>query len=232
MSKTIMKDILKKVFYCIPSSYIWMFHHVTSTPQIRRSGCLLDTEKFEMIISEYHNYQDLENVIAHPGERGIAITFDDGLEDIYTVAYPYLKKKGIPFTIFIVTDFIGKSGYLSEQQLIELSQDGLCTVGSHGVTHEVLTKLSYYKVEKELKNSKEILERIIGKKVDIFAYSHGGYDGTIYKLAKKYYKYAMSVIELPCNVYTQRKKFSLPRYNIDNETFDKQWMKFAGMIKE
>src|SRR5579864_379815 len=36
-----------------------------------------------------------------------AITFDDGYRDFYSHALPLLKKKGIPATVFVVTDLVG-----------------------------------------------------------------------------------------------------------------------------
>ena len=30
------------------------------------------------------------------------ITFDDGLQDVYRVVYPELKKRGIPFLMFVI----------------------------------------------------------------------------------------------------------------------------------
>lgn len=43
-----------------------------------------------------------------PGEKPLAIvTFDDGYRDVYEVAMPLLKRKGIPFTAYVVTDLVG-----------------------------------------------------------------------------------------------------------------------------
>jgi peptidoglycan/xylan/chitin deacetylase (PgdA/CDA1 family) len=39
-----------------------------------------------------------------------AITFDDGYSDVYYNAFPLLKRKGIPSTVFVVTDLVGTDG--------------------------------------------------------------------------------------------------------------------------
>jgi peptidoglycan/xylan/chitin deacetylase (PgdA/CDA1 family) len=39
-----------------------------------------------------------------------AITFDDGFHDVYDVAFPLLKSKGIPAAVFVVTSLVGTSG--------------------------------------------------------------------------------------------------------------------------
>ena len=39
-----------------------------------------------------------------PPPRSIVVTFDDGFANNYTVAYPLLKRYGVPFTIFLTPD--------------------------------------------------------------------------------------------------------------------------------
>ncbi len=50
----------------------------------------------------------------------VALTFDDGYRDNYEIVYPILKRKGLPATYFIVTDYIGKDMPLWYNQLFEL----------------------------------------------------------------------------------------------------------------
>lgn len=221
MLKSDVKNILRKLVYSFPSSYVFMFHHVTDNPEIKKSGCLLETIQFQEIVNLHEHYVTLDAVVEKPSCKGISITFDDGLLDLYTVAYPFLKKKGIPFTAFIVTEYLDKQGYITKEQLKEMSKDPLVTIGSHGVTHKVLPQLTAEDKKNELINSKRIIEDIIGKEVSYYAYSHGQYDQDTLKHARVY-KAAFSTTERPLNIITGRNKYTIPRYNIDTNTYRKQ----------
>lgn len=48
---------------------------------------------------------------------GIAITFDDGYNDIYQHALPILRRKGIPATVFVVSDLIDTRQLLIHDEL-------------------------------------------------------------------------------------------------------------------
>jgi peptidoglycan/xylan/chitin deacetylase (PgdA/CDA1 family) len=41
------------------------------------------------------------------GKPLAAVTFDDGYRDVYEHAFPLLQRKGIPFTVYVVTDLVG-----------------------------------------------------------------------------------------------------------------------------
>jgi peptidoglycan/xylan/chitin deacetylase (PgdA/CDA1 family) len=61
---------------------------------------------------------------AAPGKLGeklrVAITFDDGWEDNYTVAFPIICKYGIPVIIFVTSGFVGMNAPFWPEQVIGL----------------------------------------------------------------------------------------------------------------
>ena len=118
--------------------------------------------------------------------RVATVTFDDAYSCIITRVLPIIQEQDIPITVFLPVSFIGKYNewdeYLSNYKIInilswdeieKLSQDSHITFGSHGMSHTSLGKLSKNQTEKELKESKEILETHLRRKVNYFAFPYG-----------------------------------------------------------
>ena len=81
-------------------------------------------------------------------EKPVMITFDDGYESNYSLAFPVLQQHGFKATIFVIGVSIGKDSYkdtgvpmyphFSLEQAREMEASGLITVASHGWNvHEV-----------------------------------------------------------------------------------------------
>lgn len=225
-----LKKIAKKILYSIPSSAILIFHHISDNPPVCKSGCKLSYDKFTGLLEGFDNYATLTEVVEKPSERHIAVTFDDGLKDVYETAYPFLKERNIPFTVFIVTDFLDTEGYITTENLKELAADGLVTIGSHGVTHKNLNSLSAEEQKAELTESKRIIESIIGKPISNFAFSHGQYDKNTLDFMGTY-EYGFTVNACPLNFITVRNPKLVPRINVDNGSFDNAKQRLSKIFK-
>ena len=111
---------------------------------------------------------------------GIVITFDDGYEDNLIVAAPLLYEFEMPFSIFIITDYVKKSNnYLNEELLKELSNNPLVSIGSHSKSHAKLTNCSLGEVKREIRDSKSYLEDLLGERVTAFSYPHGKFNSLV-----------------------------------------------------
>jgi peptidoglycan/xylan/chitin deacetylase (PgdA/CDA1 family) len=75
-----------------------------------------------------------------------------------------------------------KNTFLSKLEIVELSK--LFQISSHGITHRYL--INHKKEsEKEISQSKVILEKLINKKIDTFCYPEGKNDADLQEFCKK-----------------------------------------------
>lgn len=111
------------------------------------------------------------------------ITFDDGYEDAATAALPILERYGFPATFYIVTEFVGRPGYLSWEQVALLHASGM-EIGSHSLTHPDLAALDLDAAEAQIVQSKAILEQQLGIPIRSFCYPIGSYSPEVADLVR------------------------------------------------
>jgi peptidoglycan/xylan/chitin deacetylase (PgdA/CDA1 family) len=90
-----------------------MYHGVTRDPLLVPNWCQLPAEKFqgqmEFLAAEYmvlplgEVVSRLERGQALP-HRAACITFDDGFRNVFTTAFPVLRRLGLSSTVFLVTE--------------------------------------------------------------------------------------------------------------------------------
>jgi peptidoglycan/xylan/chitin deacetylase (PgdA/CDA1 family) len=110
--------------------------------------------------------------------RPIAITFDDGCETDLIAAAPALKQSGFNATFYVIAGRLGKRGYLSRQQLRELSDEGF-EIGCHSMTHRYLSELDKESLRVEVVEAKKRIEQIIGKRVAGFSCPGGRWSAEV-----------------------------------------------------
>ena len=141
---------------------------IKEDPTIQRY--ILNQSQFGYLLGllSSRNCNTVQELAGQPGNNAIVLTFDDGLISDYEMALPLLVNSNIKATFFITAKNIGKPGYCDEAQLVEMSSAGM-EIGSHGLTHRYLTIMPDEEAKKEIRESKDIIEQIIGKSVNSYA---------------------------------------------------------------
>lgn len=123
-------------------------------------------------------------------QKPILITFDDGYRDNFTEAYPILKKHGFHATVFLISGDIGAPNFINGGDILAMSD--LVSFQSHTVRHYRLPDLSEDDAALELRQSKETIEALTGKRVIALSYPEGRYNRAVRRLARKYYDCAVT----------------------------------------
>ena len=119
-----------------------------------------------------------------PPAGRVALSFDDGMEDNYSVVLPLLGDYRVPATIYVATGLIGKRNpWLAEETGARMMDDtevqALAAagfeVGAHTVSHRDVSQLSREDCLREMVESRLALERLIELPVKTFAYPYCRY---------------------------------------------------------
>lgn len=115
---------------------------------------------------------------------------------------------------------------MTPAELISLVEGELIQIGSHSVTHPMLSELAESERRYEIEESKRMLEAIIARPVLGFSYPNGRYvDSDPDLVSQSGYRYACT--SQNGTIRSSNHPFTLPRFwpsNIDGESFN-SWLK-------
>lgn len=145
-----------------------------------------------------------------PGEKTVALTFDDGYRDNFLAAHPLLEKYGGKATLFLVEDRIDRDWSvaknprhadgelrrepkLTDDDVRTMLASGVWELGAHTVTHPLLPNLDAAAKALEIAGAKTALARRFGTPVESFAYPFGIFgDADRDAVANAGYRWAVS----------------------------------------
>lgn len=193
-----------KTAYIVP---ILMYHSIDEHSKSSKLSVSPESFARQMKFLHDNNYNvvTLEKAVSYilkkekPPARTIAVTFDDGFENNYTVAYPVLKKYNIPATMFVIVNRVGSPGFVNWEEVREMADSGLITIGNHTKVHFWLLGLDDRFLREEVIDSKKILEEKLGRSVNTFCYPMGSFDKES-KMAVENAGYLCAVATSPSDV--------------------------------
>ena len=127
-----------------------------------------------------------------------ALTFDDGFAALHEHVLPVLTRHRLPATVFLVAQTLTPAGQpvdwvdtpgsqplttLTLDQVREM-QDAGVDFQSHSWAHHDLTRLSYDECVRDLRESRELLSDLLGRRVTLLAYPRGLHDANVRRAAE------------------------------------------------
>ncbi len=165
---------------------------------------------------EFHNPNKLDQYFSiTKSQKKILITIDDAFESFYREAWPYLQKNKIPFILFVSTEPVGKKGYMTWDQIKEISNENFVLIGHHSHSHKYLIDLSNKEFITDIEKANKIFTKEFGKVPNLFSYPFGEYSKFMKDYISKNFDFAFGqhsgVIDL------NKDKFELPRFPINEK---------------
>ena len=182
--------------------------------------------QIDVFLEQIQLIKDLNYAFIHPNDfqknfevskkqKKILLTIDDAFQSFYEVAWPILKKNKIPFVLFVSTEPIGNSGYMTWEQIREIQKEKFSIIGHHSHSHEYLIEKSNQEFIKDIEQANIIFQDKIGYIPKLFSYPFGEYSDFMRNYISKNFDFAFGqhsgVIDL------NKEKFQLPRFPINEK---------------
>jgi len=175
--------------YVVP---IMMYHNVEDLDHHEANWVSSENFEYHMAFLRKHHYNviSLQDLVegTQAGRdfpyKTVAVTFDDGEDNVYTNAFSTLRKYDVPAILFIPSDDLNTEGFMTVAQVKEMHSAGIA-IGNHGRTQTYLPDLDVKAQTNEIVIGKMKLEDMLGFKIDYFAYPIGGFSDEIKDIVKR-----------------------------------------------
>lgn len=210
---------------------ILLYHHIEPVPPGKSPTYYVEPAIFEqqmkwLVDNGYHalsisQFSEQLKAIHKIAEKLIVLTFDDGTIGQFTYAWPVLKKYHLSATFFVPVHYIDQgtvntpTKFMNWAMVKELSAAGM-DIGSHSFHHTNLVKLEPNAANREIRESKKILEGKLNRPVVVFAFPFGAFSDPLVNMVQQAgYTEAMTTEKKIDHRPDER--YTLGRLHIDND---------------
>lgn len=124
-------------------------------------------------------------------DRCVSITVDDAYVSVYRNAFPRMRERGWPFTVFISTEGVdrGIAAYMTWDQMREMAAAGV-RFENHGHTHDHLIRRQAgetdagwaSRVKDDIDTAQARILEELGQQSRLFAYPYGEFDDALARI--------------------------------------------------
>lgn len=211
--------------------YILMFHEVTDGERPQYPEFSITRENLEKLLDSAEKagvtFVSVSEIREQTSYCRAVLTFDDVFFNACENAFPLLRKRGIPYMVFVTAEYIGKPGFVTEAQMEEMKQDPLCTIGYHAAVHRMMRGLCNVQIRKITDPTE--FEVAQGIRCEYFAFPYGSVyacpDRAVKIVAKQGYQAVFSTI---CSGISARmircNPWFIPRICVNDSSWEKLFM--------
>lgn len=249
ISSFVLVSVFKEQYDCESTLNVLMLHMVVDEmPEDKSLSGLYITQDMLRRYVEYFSekytvvsldeaYDIIKNNKDVENPNLIAFTFDDGYENNYTLAFPVFKEFNVPANINIIAKYTDEEyeGYLTWEQVKEMSDSGLITIGSHtynshyytadvnGEDKPVLAAFLLEESDSERKEriysdlalANDMISNVTEKRVNVMVYPYGVPPFDLVDEIESKFGYDMQILVRP-GVNRGLKSFSaVKRFTVD-----------------
>ena len=219
----------KEKYEELPTLNVLMFHVVCEkmpedknlsglyiTKDMLNDYCEYFVNNHYKVVSLNEAYNILKNKAEVDNTNLLVLTFDDGYEDNYTLAFPMLKEHGLKFNINVIGRYTdeNRKNYLSWEQIKDMNESGLLELGNHtydshiyiedykGDSVPILKALLPNETEEERKNrifndlekANNLINQNTENNINIMAYPYGVPPKDIQEEIAKKFNYSIELM--------------------------------------
>ena len=194
--------------------------------------------RFAQLLDNFDEYDipvlTLDQLLDDSCERGVTLTFDDGMASVFDAALPILRQRQTPAHLFLTVGAVGGDNrwpgqpesaptykMLNWDQLHDLHANGML-MDAHTYSHPDLRRLSDDEVEAEFTRCDAEIEQAFGRRPRYFSYPYGFLDDRLERLCKA--RYAASVSTRLGYLGSSDRASALPR-------LDSYYLQSPGFVK-
>ncbi len=172
------------------NAIVFMYHHFGQSQYPSTNITLKQFENhLNYLKEEHYNVWTLSKILLYVKnkytlpDKTVAITIDDAYISVYKHAYPMLKRKGFPYTVFVNTNAIGVNSvqYMNWDHMKEMQTYG-AEFANHSSTHAYLIPKAHERkgqwksrIGQEVKEAEAILQEKLNQSLKILSYPFGEY---------------------------------------------------------
>lgn len=179
---------------------IFTFHSVDDKGSVISCRPQYFSMLLETLIAGNIPVLDLSTLLRPETQKGVAITFDDGMRSVYQNALPVIREHGVPAHLFLATAAVeGNSPWprnpvdghtfdmLGWGEIEALRECGVL-IESHTHLHPDMRTLTVAQMDEECGSADDMIESKLGRRPEYFAYPFGYHNKIVRDRVRQRYK--------------------------------------------